>query len=228
MKNYITLMISLAAVMLFLTGCKGNEEKIIEAQKKYQTLLAIHNQVVEAHDGIANNSLDKELNIITGQMSELTQYNLYEMTDEEMDILIETMDIMNESYSNYLKTIGEIKVSEDAAFLKPILFSLENATDMTFISLTLMERGETDLVSNALESSSGLDGGQVISGLTIYADADNTPWIMTLIKTDGVSEEGNVEYKFTIDPLEMNDNGTVLVLIYDPETNSLNLEKREG
>ena len=167
-------------ITTLLTGCGSSDEKIIEAQSKYRELINTYNQVVKAHDAIEDVSLDDELKALSVNIEEIKSYNLADMTDEEIDMLIESINTLNDSYSGYLKAIGEIKENEDASVLKPVSFSLVNETNMVFTALSLMEEGEKDLVTDVLEPFEGFMPKQEIMGLTLYFDVDNTPWILSI------------------------------------------------
>jgi len=235
-----------AAAMMILTACSASNDKIIEAQAKYRQLVTCHNQVMEAYAEIKDNTLDDELKVISDKIELIKSYNLYEMTDAEVDVLIEAMDTIYDSYSKYLSTIGEIKKAEDAEVLTPITFSLVNESDVTFTTLSLMEKGETDLVTNVLDTMSGLNPGQEIMGLTIYRDVDNTPWVLSLstgsndgeevISTPGVAgvteevvdgnndPENNYRYKLIINVENMPETGGKLCIKNDEETGEIYLE----
>lgn len=208
---------------LVLTACGPSKNKIIEAQAKYRELVEIHNQAVNAYDMINENSLNEELSTLSDKMAQLTEYNLYDMTDDEIDTLIETINTLNTSYSGYLKTIGEIKISEDANYLDQISFSVVNDTNLLFSSLKLYERGESDLVTDVLDETTGLKPNQEIAGLTIYKDADNTPWILSL----GVNDEEEVEvanYKLIIEVTDLAASGRTFTIKWDDETGEVYIE----
>lgn len=213
----------LGVCLIIMTACGPSKNKIIEAQTKYKELVEIHNQAMSAYDSIDENSLNEELKNLSDKMNELTAYNLYDMTDDEIDTLIDTINTLNASYSGYLKTIGEIKISEDSAYLEQITFSVVNNTSKVFNSLKLSERGESDLVTDALEGTSGLKSNQELAGLTIYKDADNTPWILTL----GVNDEDGVEienYKLIIEVGDLNNSGKIFTINWNEEADELTLE----
>lgn len=208
---------------LVLTACGPSKNKIIEAQAKYRELVEIHNQAVSAYDMINENSLNEELSTLSDKMAQLTEYNLYDMTDDEIDTLIETINTLSTSYSGYLKTIGEIKISEDANYLDQISFSVVNDTNLLFSSLKLYERGESDLVTDVLDETTGLKPNQEIAGLTIYKDADDTPWILSL----GVNDEEEVEvanYKLIIEVTDLAASGRAFTIKWDDETGEVYIE----
>lgn len=223
-KKVITGLLIFLAMSFLLMSCGPSDEKIIEAQAKYRELVSSHNQVAEAYEAIDDDSLMEDLNVLSEKIEAVESFNLYEMKDEEIDILIDTMDSLNQSYSGYLKTIGEIRLTEEAAVLTPYTFTLVNETDRTFAELSLMEKGEKDLVSNALESLQGLLPGQEITGLTVYRDVDNTPWILSLSEATSQEGEEPMAYKFILDESNLSKDGTVLTLKIDESGETIILE----
>lgn len=221
MKKNITAGLLICLMTFLVAGCGANEEKIASAQEKYRNLVEFHNQIVEEHAAINDNSLDKELGNIENQMRELTDYNLYEMSDEELDMLMEVMDIIDESYTNYRKTISEIKYSEDAAYLRPIVFSLINNTDLVFTSLSIMPEGDNNTASDSLDMQEGFKRGQEILGLTIYADVNNSPWVMTLKRYNAGEGEDEVIYQVTLDPKVMTESNSCYAITHDMETDTI-------
>lgn len=191
---------------LALTGCGPSKEKIGEAQAKYRDLVSTYNQVAEAHKEIEDDSLNDELKELSHEMNLLTGYNLYEMTEEDIDVLINTMDVLNNSLSSYLKDIGAIKLSEEAGALESISFTLINETGDVFNHLQLMEKGETDLVTDVLETLEGFLPGQEIMGLTVFRDVDNTPWELSLTATSEDGEEQKIELEIDVSALRPEGN----------------------
>lgn len=211
----ITLICSVL-ICLILTGCGGpSEEKIAQAQSTYTQLVETHNQVVEAHRQIADASFDDKLVALAEKTGKIKEFNLNEMKDEDIDLLIETMNSIISSYQECLQAINETKGQEEAAVLTPILLTLYNSTDQTFQMLTLYEKGDSSVKSNVLEDTSGFGSGQSLTGLMIYRDVDNTPWILELENTDGTSFEIEL-------PVEnFSAEGESLTLSIDSETQEL-------
>jgi hypothetical protein len=245
MKNAKKTLVGCTAMILALSlsACAPSEEKIIQAQSTYRNLINTHNTVVAAHSEINDNSLDAELTALSANIPEIESYNLYEMTDSEIDSLIATMNTIMDSYAGYLKTIGEIKSEEEAKILTPVIITLINDTDMTFTGLSLYEKDVPEEEVNALESLSGLAPGQELIGLTIFKDSGNTPWILSLNdgiskdtkeeKTDEAAEKEsddeaaeNAEYPYSIelDVAKYNSDKIILTIKKDEETGELSIE----
>lgn len=242
-KKMITGLLCIMSTIL-LCACKPSDNKIIEAQSKYRELVDIHSKVVSAHQEIADDSLDEALVALSESIPKFTEYNLYDMTNSQIDELIASMDVVITSYAEYLVAIGDIKSAEDSSVLIPVYFNLANGTNMTFVKLTLEEEGESDSVSNALETSDGLKPGQEIVGLAIHKDSQNTPWILTLSTsnqdaseasdedkeadndTDEASEAGSAksEYQLEIDVTKLSELNNVLTVLRDEETGELYFE----
>lgn len=223
MKKSFKLVAVLFLAVTLLCACGPSEAKISSAQEKYKELVNTNNQVVKAYSEIKEHSLDNELPALTERVREFEQFNLNELTDEEIDELIGNMQLLIDTYSDYLKTIGEIKITEDASVLTQCSFSAVNLTDMKFVSLTLMEKGETDLVTNVLDNTEGLLPDQEIMGLTVYKDVDNTPWILTLV-TEGTEEEPGSTFNITLDMTKIENPGATLSIKYDEEAGKVYLE----
>ena len=218
MKRILFCIFTMIMTMALLTGCGASSKKIAEAQKKYQELLAVNNQVAEVYNEIHDDSLQSELEALSAKVDELKEYNLKNMKNSEIDVLIDTMNSIDEAYSGYLKALGEIKVSEDAVALERIDFEVKNETEYVFVSLELMEEGDKDYISNAIADTEGLWPNGRVAGLSIYRDAEGTPWIMTVKRLDGEEE---VSYSFVLDEEKLNTPNTTLYIRHNPDTDEM-------
>ena len=191
-KRLITALLAMLMAAA-LCACGPSNQKIMEAQNKYRELISIHNEVVNAHAAIKDASLDDELLALEESIPLMEEYNLNDMTDDEINVLIDSMNNVIGSYTTYLTTIGEIKQKEDAAMLTPLYLTIANKTNITFTRLSLEEKGEMNAVTDALETMSGFAPGQEIIGLTIYKDVDNTPWILRLSDGSEAAEDSSTQ-----------------------------------
>lgn len=216
-KNLCSLLLScvMAASTLLLTACGGpSAEKIAQAQDTYSNLVSIHNRVVSAHRQIEDDSLDEKLVALGEKITQVNTYNLNDMNDEEIDMLIDTMDSIIDTYEEYLTAINDIRNTENAAILTPINISLINDTNLTFVGLSLHQKGS---IQNAdlLETLSGFMPAQRMAGLVIYRDVQNTPWVLELVSEDGSLYELNLSVK------DYSEDGCVLTLTYDSEKDAI-------
>ena len=216
-KNLYSLLLScvMAASTLLLTACGGpSAEKIAQAQDTYSNLVSIHNRVVSAHRQIEDDSLDEKLVALGEKITQVNTYNLNDMNDEEIDMLIDTMDSIIDTYEEYLTAINDIRNTENAAILTPINISLINDTNLTFVGLSLHQKGS---IQNAdlLETLSGFMPAQRMAGLVIYRDVQNTPWVLELVSEDGSLYELNLSVK------DYSEDGCVLTLTYDSEKDAI-------
>lgn len=216
-KNLCSLLLSCAmtAFALLLTACGGpSAEKIAQAQDTYSNLVSIHNRVVSAHRQIEDDSLDEKLVALGEKITQVNTYNLNDMNDEEIDMLIDTMDSIIDTYEEYLTAINDIRDTENAAILTPINISLINDTNLTFVGLSLHQKGS---IQNAdlLETLSGFMPAQRMAGLVIYRDVQNTPWVLELVSEDGSLYELNLSVK------DYSEDGCVLTLTYDSEKDAI-------
>lgn len=214
-RSFFNIPILLFALCLTLTACGPSDEKITEAQQKFTELTQIHNTAVEARKAISDSSLDAVLSELQGKIDTVKTYNLQEMNDEEIDLLIQTMGSLIGSYEKYLAMMEEIKNAEEAAVLTPIPVTLINNTGISFTSLSLYEEGSAGIHPDVLESLSAFSPGQCLTGLMIQRDSENTPWIMTLTKED----ETVLEYSFPVE--EYSEKGITVSLSLDSETETL-------
>lgn len=197
-----------------LTGCGGpSDEKIAQAQETYTLLIETHNQVVDAHKHISDNSLDDQLSALADKITKLEEFNLSEMKDADIDVLIENMNSMIASYEEHLKTIEKIKRAEDAAVLVPIPLTFTNATDQTFQKLFLYEKNDSSHKFDVLEGTSGFNPGQALTGIVISRDVSDTPWILELENSDGSVSEIELSVK------DFSEDGESLTITCEPETN---------
>lgn len=216
-KNLYSLLLScvMAASTLLLTACGGpSAEKIAQAQDTYSNLVAIHNRVVSAHKQIEDDSLDEKLVALGEKITQVNTYNLNDMSDEEIDMLIDTMDSIIDTYEEYLTAINDIRDTENAAILTPINISLINDTNLTFVGLSLHQKG-TIQNADLLETLSGFMPAQRMAGLVIYRDVQNTPWVLELVSEDGSLYELNLSVK------DYSEDGCVLTLTYDSEKDAI-------
>ena len=216
-KNLYSLLLScvMAASTLLLTACGGpSAEKIAQAQDTYSNLVAIHNRVVSAHRQIEDDSLDEKLVALGEKITQVNTYNLNDMSDEEIDMLIDTMDSIIDTYEEYLTAINDIRDTENASILTPINISLINDTNLTFVGLSLHQKG-TIQNADLLETLSGFMPAQRMAGLVIYRDVQNTPWVLELVSEDGSLYELNLSVK------DYSEDGCVLTLTYDSEKDAI-------
>lgn len=216
-KNLYSLLLScvMAASTLLLTACGGpSAEKIAQAQDTYSNLVTIHNRVVSAHRQIEDDSLDEKLVALGEKITQVNTYNLNDMNDEEIDMLIDTMDSIIDTYEEYLTAINDIRDTENAAILTPINISLINDTNLTFVGLSLHQKGTIEN-ADLLETLSGFMPAQRMAGLVIYRDVQNTPWVLELVSEDGSLYELNLSVK------DYSEDGCVLTLTYDSEKDAI-------
>lgn len=216
-KNLCSLLLScvMTAFALLLTACGGpSAEKIAQAQDTYSNLVTIHNRVVSAHRQIEDDSLDEKLIALGEKITQVNTYNLNDMNDEEIDMLIDTMDSIIDTYEEYLTAINDIRDTENAAILTPINISLINDTNLTFVGLSLHQKGTIENV-DLLETLSGFMPAQRMAGLVIYRDVQNTPWVLELVSEDGSLYELNLSVK------DYSEDGCVLTLTYDSEKDAI-------
>lgn len=216
-KNLCSLLLScvMTAFALLLTACGGpSAEKIAQAQDTYSNLVSIHNRVVSAHRQIEDDSLDEKLVALGEKITQVNTYNLNDMNDEEIDMLSDTMNSIIDTYEEYLTAINDIRDTENAAILTPINISLINDTNLTFVGLSLHQKGS---IQNAdlLETLSGFMPAQRMAGLVIYRDVQNTPWVLELVSEDGSLYELNLSVK------DYSEDGCVLTLTYDSEKDAI-------
>ena len=216
-KNLYSLLLScvMTASALLLTACGGpSAEKIAQAQDTYSNLVAIHNRVVSAHRQIEDDSLDEKLVALGEKITQVNTYNLNDMNDEEIDMLIDTMDSIIDTYEEDLTAINDFRDTENAAIRTPINISLVNDTNLTFVGLSLHQKGTIQNV-DLLETLSSFMPAQRMAGLVIYRDVQNTPWVLELVSEDGSLYELNLAVK------DYSEDGCVLTLTYDSEKDAI-------
>ncbi len=202
---------------IVMTACGPSDEKVEEAQQKYMELLEMHNQTVEMHKNIADNSLDMTLIELREKIAEIENYDLMKMKDEEIDILIQIMDALIVSYKDLSSELAEIKGKEDAAVRIPISLSITNQTDFSFTELKLYESGDAGGHENVLAGLGDYSVGETLTGLVILRDVNNTPWILEL------KDENGVSYEFNLLVENYDEDGVKLNLGYDTEKKEITL-----
>ncbi len=208
MKKRLSLL--LIPLVFILTSCGPGDDKIMEAQKAYRELISAHNRTVEAHAEIQSPSLDEELAAMENEVRSLDSENLYDMSEDDLTAFTEHMNELRDRYGNYLVKIDEIKAAEAAGTTVQASFSLKNGTYITFTGLTLQKEGSEGSPTDVLSSLSPFEPEGELTGLSVYQDVDNTPWIMTLFS-------GTDSYELTIDPSSLDESGTTLTIVIENE-----------
>ena len=131
---------AISGFLLLLGACGPSQEMVEKAQQKYAQMVEIHNEVVEAHRQIKDNSLDQALQELGGRAAAVEDYNLSEMKEEEIDQLVADMDSIIASYKEYQTMISDLKEREDAAVRTLIPVRIYNGTSFSFEQLRLYEK----------------------------------------------------------------------------------------
>ena len=229
--------IAVCVCCLFMVACGPSEEKVAQAQQKYTDLIKKHNQVVEAHENVSDGSYDEQLLSLREKITEVEAYNLNDMEDEEIDLLIQIMDTLIKSYDEYEAALIQLKEQEEAAVIVTIPVTIVNDTGKAISVLKLYEQGSEDLQVNVLENLTPLEAGQNLLGMMIQRDVENTPWVLYVdsgqISEEEKSAEGTDDIesdkKEIILPVEeYTESGIELVLVYDEETQMITLASEES
>lgn len=170
---------------------------------------------MEAHKHISDNSLDSKLVALSEKVAKVEEFNLSEMQDADIDVLIESMNSILSSYQEYLQTIEDIKGQEDAAVVVSIPITLMNGTGYTIQKLFLYEQNDSSSNSDVLEGTAGFGPGQSLTGLVLFRDVSNTPWILE------IEDSGGTVYEVILPVKEYDENGITMTLTYDSEANEL-------
>lgn len=216
MSKKFFLLILTGIVSGIIIACGPSEEKVTQAQQKYRELIETHNQVVAAHEEIADASLDEELVALKGLVDELKAHNLNEMEDEEIDVVINSMDSLVVSYQEYLQKIADIKVAEEAAVLVDIPVTLFNDASISFTSVNLYEKGDSSK-ENVLINEALFAPGETMEGLMIQRDVDDTPWILELMDEEGT------KYTIEIPTADLEQTGKTFKISYNAETEKVEI-----
>lgn len=217
MKRFPTYIriLPILSLSLLLAACGPSDEKVSEAQEKYVVLADKHNELVAAHEAVDNSSYDSALSDLQEKLTTLQSYNLEEMTDEEIDSLIASMDDLIDSYEDYLVQLSDTREEEEAAVLTSIPLSLTNNSALSFSTVSLYEKGTTTARVNILSGMSALLPGQSLTGLVIERDVDRTPWMIYVETADGT----NYEAELPVD--SYTEEGVSLSLTVDTEADAL-------
>lgn len=205
----------LCSLLLLTAACGPSREKMEEAQAKYTQLAELHNQTVEAYKNVADDSLDESLTGLREQVIEVGNYDLTELKDEEIDLLIQIMDSLIVSYEEHLEALYDIKGREEAAVLTEIPVTVVNHTEFSFSFLQFYEKGDYDTRANILENMEALAPEQSLMGLLVLRDVKNTPWILVLEDTNGM------RYELELSVKEYDEEGVTLGLSYSAEEEKL-------
>lgn len=216
-KHTLPSLLILSCLCILLTGCSPSDEVLSAAQGKYAELVEVHNEVVEAHREVEDDSYDEALSVLQNDLNTIQSYNLKDMSEEEVTLLISTMDTLISSYNEYLPQLDTTKKEEDAAELTAIPLSLTNNTSFTFDLISLYQKDTPGARINILSGLDSLSPTQSLTGLQIERNAENTPWMLTLESADGVT------YDIELPVDTYTEDGIHLYLDFDPETDSITL-----
>lgn len=216
-KHTFPSLLILSCLCILLSGCSPSDEVLSAAQGKYAELVEIHNEVVEAHREVEDDSYDEALSVLQDDLNTIQSYNLKDMSEEEVTLLISTMDTLISSYNEYLSQLNTTKKEEDAAELTAIPLSLTNNTSFTFDLISLYQKDTPGARINILSGLDSLSPTQSLTGLQIERNAENTLWMLTLESADGVT------YDIELPVDTYTEDGIHLYLDFDPETDSITL-----
>lgn len=217
MNKKLLSIILICSLCIIFTACGPSDEKMTEAQQKYTELVKAHNQAVEMHKKIDDNSMDDDLVRLREKILEVEAYDLTKMKDEEIDILIQIMDTLIASYEDLSSELETIKREKGAAILVAIPLSITNQTNCFFTELRLYESGDVSIHENVLVGMGDFSVGETLTGLVVQRDVNNTPWMIEL-----QDENGN-SYAFELAVEEYDEEGVKLTLYYDEEKNEIGL-----
>ena len=178
-KRVLSLFI-ICALCISVTACGPSEEKVMQAQQKYTELKEKHNQVVEAHNQVSDNTYDEQLLALREKITEVEAYNLNDMEDEEIDLLIQIMDSLIASYDEFHVALTQVKEQEDAAIIVTIPVTVVNNTGKAISALKLYEQGDYDLQVNVLENLTPFGGGKSLRRLMIRREAESTTKVLSV------------------------------------------------
>lgn len=216
-KHILPSLLILSCLLILLAGCSPSDEVLSAAQGKYAELVKIHNEVVEAHREVEDDSYDEALSVLQDDLNTIQSYNLKDMSEEEVTLLISTMDTLISSYNEYLSQLDTTKKEEDATELTAIPLSLTNNTSFTFDLISLYQKDTPGARINILSGLDSLSPTQSLTGLQIERNVENTPWMLTLESADGVT------YDIELPVDTYTEDGIHLYLDFDPETDSITL-----
>ena len=92
-----------------------------------------------------------------------------------------------------------------------------NQTEISFTEIKLYERGDVGIHENLLLGIGEFTQGETLTGLCLQRDIDNTPWILELTDTEGMT------YQLELLSGEYTEEGVKLNLIYDAEQKIISL-----
>lgn len=229
-------LVAVSMFCLLMAACGPSEEKVTEAQQKYTDLIKKHNQVVEAHGNVSDGSYDEQLLSLREKITEVEAYNLNDMEDEEIDLLIQIMDSLITSYDEYEAALVQVKEQEEAAVIVTIPVTIVNNTGKAISALKLYEQGSEDSQVNVLENLTPLEAGQTLLGMMVRRDLESTPWILYVDygqaseETDdaGSTDTESAKKEIILPVEEYEESGIELVLVYDEETQTITLASEEA
>lgn len=211
-KKRILSLIMICVFCFSVTACGPSEEKVLQAQQKYTELIEKHNQVVEAHNQVSDNAYDEQLLALREKITEVEAYNLNDMEDEEIDLLIQIMDSLIGTYDEFHVALTQVKEQEDAAIIVTIPVTVVNNTGKAISALKLYEQGNQELQVNVLQNLTPLEDGQTMTGLMIQRDAENTAWVLAIECTPGTDEAKSDNAKKGAEEEKVQDGKTELIL----------------
>ena len=93
-KHTLPSLLILSCLLILLAGCSPSDEVLSAAQDKYAELVEIHNEVVEAHREVEDDSYDEALSILQDDLNTIQSYNLKDMSEEEIKERMEALSYL--------------------------------------------------------------------------------------------------------------------------------------
>lgn len=207
-KNKIGKNLLLALLFsITLYGCNNvSDEKLMICKDLYNDVVEKHNDVIKVYSSISSDQFDNELNAFQEELNGIGEYNLSEMDDNSIDLLISDL---KDRLDNYDKLLSEFNLldSRDKHIETPNCFSVTfvNNTGLDLYELYFYniskDNDRINLLSNSIDMLSGYGTFSIIN---IYADNMNTVW-----KLEVMDESGNVIESQEIDFSDYNSNITI-------------------
>lgn len=205
-----------------ITACgRPSEEKIEQAQLKYNELVEVHNKTVDAYSQVEDTYLDEDLKQLSDQVNAMKDYNLAEMTEEDIDVIIEEMNGTIKKYETNIVLLAEKKQQEAEALVVEIPLTLHNQTEIEWKELYLFPADGVQ-GNNVLSDLVSMRREESLTGLYIYKDAEAKPWKIVL------SDGGEKVWEFIIPVEELEETGKTFFLQYDPSAESVILAESDA
>lgn len=189
MKRSLNMLTAFLLVVI-LSGCGGpSSEKVGEVQETYSQLVSRHNEAVEVYSEIEDDSFSKELDNMAESIDEIGQQDVKEMTNDEIDAMIEKLQTNITEYDTMLASMEEAKNNqkEEETKTNSVSVTLKNNSGVELYEIYLYQASKEEKGENYAAGIGKLEEYETLNILNLPMTEEDT-----LFHLEAQDEDGNV------------------------------------